>query len=93
MQRIRWNDLVIFVCSIVLQVTDFLNPKMAYPCCFIHFTFQHCCLRRMEAYGSDAIDIHLGFEKLQHPSADLNLLASYFVQEDWVSPEYTQGSG
>ena len=47
----------------------------------------------MEAYGSDVIDIHLGFEKLQHPSADLNLLASYFVQEDWVSPEYTQGSG
>ena len=93
MQRIRWNDLVIFVCSIVLQVTDFLNPKMAYPCCFIHFTFQHCCLRRMEAYGSDVIDIHLGFEKLQHPSADLNLLASYFVKEDWVSPEYTQGSG
>jgi len=47
----------------------------------------------MEAYGSDAIDIHLGFEKLQHPSADLNLLASYFVKEDWVSPEYTQASG
>ena len=84
---------MIFICSIVLKVTDFLNPKIAYPCCLIHFTSQHCCLRSAEAYSSDAIDIHLGYEKLQHPAADLNLLASYFVKEDWVNPEYTQGRG
>ena len=84
---------MIFVCPIVLNVTDFLNPKTAYLCCLIHFTFQHCCLKRAEAYGSDAIDIHLGFEKLQHPPADFNLLASYFGKEDWVSPEYSQGRG